>query len=307
MDVVKLKAFCTVARLKSISRAAEALYYTQPAVSAQIRELENTYGARLFRRVGQSIELTAAGEALLPHATGLLDLFARSRTLVSEAVGITNRSLTIGVSSMPSIHVLPQILAEFSRTCSDINVSITVGNASRIEDLISSGSVDVGIVGRTSGSRNRPRFHSVALLQDPLVLIVPPDHPWAAQDGEPPAAELAEQRFILPPENTLTRRAVERWFRHLGLRPTLNQELANTEAIKRMVIHGHGVSVLGRLVVAMEEEAGWLHTIPCQSLDLNRSINLVYPQADDSLPEAVQTFCQWITERYQDRDQDVLS
>ncbi len=302
MDVVKLKAFCTVARLKSISRSAEALYYTQPAVSAQIRELENTYGTRLFRRVGQSIELTAAGETLLPHATALLKLFEQSRTLVSEAVGISNQSLTIGVSSMPSIHVLPQVLADFKRIHSDIDVSITVRTASEIEDLISAGSVDVGIVGRTSGSRNRARLHSVVLLQDPLVLVVSPDHPWVSRSGEPPSEELAGQRFVLPPENTLTRRAVERWFRRLGVRPAVTQELTNTEAIKRMVIHGQGVSVLGRLVVAMEEQAGWLHTIPCRSLDLNRSVNLIYLHSNTgALPEAAQTFCAWITDRYREQ------
>ncbi|TVQ25795.1 MAG: LysR family transcriptional regulator [Spirochaetaceae bacterium] len=303
MDVVKLKAFCTVARLKSISRSAEALYYTQPAVSAQIRELENTYGTRLFRRVGQSIELTAAGETLLPHATALLKLFEQSRTLVSEAVGITNQSLTIGVSSMPSIHVLPQILADFRQTHSDIDVSITVRTASEIEDLISTGSVDVGIVGRTSGSRNRARLQNIALLQDPLVIVAPPDHPWVSRGDEPPSEDLAGQRFVLPPENTLTRRAVERWFRHLGVRPAVTQELTNTEAIKRMVIHGQGVSVLGRLVVAMEEKAGWLHAIPCRSLDLKRSVNLIYLNVDsDTLPEAARTFCAWITERFREQE-----
>ncbi len=297
MDVVKLKAFCTVARLKSISKAAEVLFYTQPAVSAQIRELENTYGARLFRRVGQTIELTRAGETLLPHATELLSLFEQSRDVVSDALGEMRRTVTIGISSMPSIHVLPQLLSDFYAAFHDINVVMTVGNAAHIEDLITSGEVDVGIVGRTSGSRKRPRFHQVELLQDPLVLVVPPTHPFAQQGAEPSAAQLGDVSFILPPSNTLTRRAVERWFRHLGVRLPLAQELANTEAIKRMVIHGHGVTVLGQQVVAMEVSAGWLATVPCRSLDLNRSVSLLYPQETDMSP-AAQEFCTWMRDRY---------
>ncbi|POR03925.1 hypothetical protein AU468_04455 [Alkalispirochaeta sphaeroplastigenens] len=297
MDVIKLKAFCTVASLRSISKAAEVLYYTQPAVSAQIRELENTYGARLFRRAGQQLDLTPAGEALLPQALRLLENFELSRQVVADTVEEARKALTLGASTMPVTHLVPELIASFEQENPDVMVSLVTGSAAQIEDMILTGDVDVGILGRTEGARGKVRFVQHDLLYDPLVIVVGPGHPWVDRGESPSPRELGQERYVLPPPSTLTRRFVEKWFRRQGLHPDVAYELINTEAIKRMVMHNHGVSILGNLVVSRELTAGWLRRVPCESLDMGRTICLVHQQ-ESELPPAVLDFCNFVTARY---------
>ncbi|SIQ87069.1 DNA-binding transcriptional regulator, LysR family [Alkalispirochaeta americana] len=297
MDVIKLKAFCTVAALRSISKAAEVLYYTQPAVSAQIRELENAYGARLFRRVGQQLDLTVAGEALLPQATQLLETFELSRQVVADTVEQAQKTVTLGASTMPVTHLVPELIASFQRSHPGITVSLVTGSAAQIEHMIITGDVDVGILGRTGATRGKVRFIQHDLLYDPLVVVAGSSHPWAEAEKPPSLKEIGQERYVLPPANTLTRRFVEKWFRRHGLHLDVAYELINTEAIKRMVMQGHGVTILGNLVVAQEVEAGWLRKIPCEPLDIGRTICLVHQQ-ESELPSAVCDFCNFVTEQY---------
>lgn len=300
MDIVKFKAFHTVATLKNISKAAEQLYYTQPAVSAQIRELENSYGTRLFRRVGQNLELTEAGTQLLPYAEQLLELFEKSRRIVSDVVDIENHSVRIGASSLPGTYLLPELIVAFQQYNPVATVVLTVKDAYEIEQLIMAGEVDVGILGRAGGSHRTTRFVQEELLEDPLVAVVSVDHPLADHEMLTPA-DLDGQPLIMPPENRLTRRAVEKRFRRLGLDFKPVFEIADTEAIKRMVMNNLGISILSEMVCARETETGWIRTLPVQGLDLKREIFLVHQQSRYMVP-AVQSFVKFVSERYLGND-----
>lgn len=282
--------------LKNVSRAAEQLYYTQPAVSAQIRELENAYGTRLFHRVGQNLELTEAGVHLLPYAEQLLRLFETSRKAVNEVVDIENQSVRIGASSLPGTYLLPELIVAFQRYNPDANVILTVNDANQIEQLIMTGEVDVGILGRAGGSHRTTRFVQEEVQDDPLLAVVGRDHPYAGRSILTPA-DLDGQPLILPPENRLTRRAVEKRFRQLGLEFKLAFEIADTEAIKRMVMNNLGISILGRMVSTMDVTADWLRAIPVEDFSLKRQIYLVHQQ-DRYLAPAVQSFVMFVSERY---------
>ena len=179
MDVVKFRAFCTVARLRSISKAAETLYYTQPAISTQIRELENAYGARLFRRTGKRLELTDAGTTLLPIAEQLLKLFDESRMSVQHSSEQESRFVRLGASTMPGIHVVPQLVADFMAAHPEYRLSLTINNAFQIERMMTDNDIDVAILGRAVAATPSKRLAEIELFEDPLVLVVGVGHPLA--------------------------------------------------------------------------------------------------------------------------------
>jgi len=293
MDVVKFKAFHMVASLKNISKAAEKLHYTQPAVSAQIRELENTYGSRLFQRVGQNLELTEAGIRLLPYAQQLLDLFEESRKAVTEAADIESHCVRVGASSLPGIHLVPELIGEFHRQNAQVNVVLTVDDAYQIEQMLVGGEVDVGILGRAGGTHKKTRFVEVLLLEDPVMAVVGCEHPYADRDSLRPQ-DLGTQALILPPEDRLTRRAVEKRFRQLGLEFRLAHEISYTESIKRLVMNGLGIAMLSRIVTSREVAWGWLRAIPVQGFNVNREIFMVYPKARILIP-AVESFIGFVS------------
>lgn len=296
MDIVKFKAFYTVAILKNISKAAEQLYYTQPAVSAQIRELENAYGARLFRRIGQNLELTEAGAHLLPYAEKLLQLFEQSRKTVDEVVDLENHAVRVGASSLPGTYLVPELIVAFNQEHSSSHVVLSVRDAFEIEQMILAGEVDVGILGRAGANQRTTRFVQEELLEDPLMAVVSPQNPLAQKTVLRPE-DLDGQPFILPPDNRLTRRAVDKRFRRLGIDTKPLYEIADTEAIKRMVMHDLGITIASRMVCRMEVEAGWLWSLPVEGLGLQREIYLVYQQ-DRTVVPAVQAFVQFVRGRF---------
>jgi DNA-binding transcriptional LysR family regulator len=296
LDIVKFRAFCTVAGLHSISKAAEKLYYTQPAISTQIRGLENEYGARLFRRNGKRIELTEAGRELLPIAEKLLDLFEQSRNAVRQMAEVENHCVRIGASGMPGVHIVPELVAGFSKQYPQHTVSITVATAYQIERMMSDNEVDLGIVGRSAPTHKHKRFTEVELFEDPLVLVVGKDHPLASM-GEIDPHQLDGEHLILPPHRILTRTAVEERLRSLGVDYQLSFEIAGSEAIKRMVINHLGSSIMCASVVQAETSVGWLQAIPVRGLNLSRKVYLSYPQDKESNP-AIQQLVAFVLDRY---------
>ncbi len=297
MDVVKFNAFRTVASLKNISKAAEQLHYTQPAVSAQIRELENIYGSPLFQRVGHNLELTSAGVKLLPYAEQVLELFEQSRRGVEEASDIETRCVRVGASSLPGTYLMPQLIGRFKRENPPFQVILMVDDAVQIDRMLIDGEVDAAIVGRSGIGYKKSRANEVKLLEDPLVAVVGPDHPYAERDVLQPE-DLDDQPLIMPPEGRLTRRSVEKRFRRLGLRFNLAYEHSDTEGIKRLVYNGLGISLLSRMVTLWEVSGGWLMAIPVEGFNVSRKIFMVYPQSRVMIP-AVNSFIDFVSEVYQ--------
>ena len=296
MDVVKFRAFYTVARLKNISKAAKQLYYTQPAVSAQIRELENSYGTRLFRRVGQRLELTEAGAELFPYAERLLNMFEESVTVVHDVNDAASRLVRIGASSMPGIHLVPGLIAEFRATHADNTFSLRIASAARVEQLLVAAEVDVAILGRPARVPKKLQFTEVLLLKDQLVAVVSHQHHYAGRSSLE-LADLSDQPLILPSRDLLTRKAVEERLRGLHLVFNLAFEVSNTEAIKRMVIHNLGMTIMCASMVATEASCGWLEAIPVSGLNLYRDVCLAY-HTQGTIAPAQQQFIDFVVTRY---------
>ena len=283
MDTIKFRAFCTVAELHSISKAAEKLYYTQPAISTQIRGLETEYGARLFRRNGKRIELTEAGQELLPIARQILKLFEDSANAVRRVAAVENHNVHLGASGMPGVHLVPELVARFKEKYPQHIVAISIANAYQLERMMADGEVDLGIFGRSVPIQSTGRFMEIELFEDPLVLVVGNNHPLACQETIK-ADQLMGESLILPPQRILTRTSVDERLKQLNVQTKLAFEIANSEAIKRMVANHLGVSIMCESVVKAESRVGWLKAIPIHGLMLSRKVYLSYPQEKESNP-----------------------
>ena len=269
MDTTKLQAFCTVAELKSFSEAAKRLNYTQPAISAQIKELENELSVTLFNKTGKKVELSDAGRTLLPIAGKLLKDFQDCRQAVLGNLDEEHRLVKIGASSLPGVHLLPGLVEKVKAIYPEMTFSIGINNNYQIERMLFARQIELGFVGRKRIRAPHGALSEYLLLKDDLVAVFPKAHPLASRDCLG-IEELAGLPLILPPRNILTRRQVEERFHQLGLPFSLALEIGNTEAIKRMVEHNIGITILSRSAVNKESVIGWLRAVPVEGLLLSR-------------------------------------
>jgi DNA-binding transcriptional LysR family regulator len=284
MDVIKLRAFYTVAKYRSISRAARELNYTQPAISAQIRDLEDIFNVKLLEKVGRRIRLSEAGRIILPYVEHLLRDYEQIVTAIPKALHPGKASLRIGASILPAVHLVPELLAAFLKSHPDTGISLQIDKANHIRRMVLDHQLDIGIIGTRKPLPPHSSLEEHFLLKDEMVAVTALDHPFARQ-MRVSIGELAESPLILPPRDTLTRRSVEERFHKLGYAVNLLFEIANTEAIKSMVSCGLGLSIMCLSSVRREVKAGWLAVIPVENLDLSRQVSLICrpPEASDQV------------------------
>ena len=256
MELHELQAFEAVAKYHSFTRAAEALFLTQPAVTRQIGSLESKLRTRLFERLGRTVCLTAAGEVLHRYATEILRLSAEAESAVSDvATGAAGR-LAVGASSTTATYVLPQYLRKFRVAWPGIELSIHTGASAQVVQMVIGGAVDVGVV---TGYREQPGLIEIALADYATGVVVFPEHPLAANGKRTvKAAELAGSPLILMEEGTNLRTYVDRLLSAAGVEERVTMELDNVEAIKKMIEARLGISLLPLVTVEAEVEAGRL-------------------------------------------------
>jgi len=269
LDTTKLQAFCTVAELRNFSEAARRLNYTQPAISAQIRELENELKVVLFRKAGKKVELSEAGKAILPFAEKLLKNFQEFRGALPESGSVESPVVRIGASSLPGVHVVPGLLEKAKELYPSMAFSLSINNNYQIERMLYANQIDAGFAGRKRLHATQGALTEHLLFNDDLVAVFPPFHALARRE-DIWIQELAGLPLILPPRNILTRRQVEERFHHLGLAFDMALEISNTEAIKHLVEHGIGITILCSSAVKKEADAGRLCPVPVVGLDLSR-------------------------------------
>ncbi len=256
MELHELHAFEAVAKYRSFTRAAEALYLTQPAVTRQIGSLEAKLRTRLFERLGRTVRLTAAGEVLHRYTTEILRLAAEAESAVGDvATGAAGR-LAVGASSTAATYVLPQYLRKFRENWPGVELSIHTGTSAQVVEMIVGGAVDVGVV---TGYREQPGLVEIPLADYATGVVVYPEHSLAA-DGRRTvkAAELAGSPLILMEEGTNLRTYVDRLLSSAGVEERVTMELDNVEAIKKMIEARLGISLLPLVTVESEVRAGRL-------------------------------------------------
>jgi len=253
MELHELRAFEAVAKYRSFTRAAEALFLTQPAVTRQIGSLESKLRTRLFERLGRTVCLTAAGEVLHRYAVEILRITAEAEAAVGDvATGAVGR-LAVGASSTAATYVLPAYLRKFRDGWPGVELSVHTGASAQVVEMVIGGTVDVGVV---TGYREQPGLVEIPLADYATGVVVFPEHPLAANGNLTiKAADLAGSPLILMEEGTNLRTYVDRLLSAAGVEERVTLELDNVEAIKKMIEARLGISLLPLVTVEAEVEA----------------------------------------------------
>lgn len=295
MILSKLKTFQAVARLGSFTRAAEALYLTQPAVSLQIKDLENEYGTPLLERLGRTVRLTPAGEALMPFVEAILESARQSHDAVEGVRNTTAGRIRVGATGLSGVHMLPELIAEFKERCPECRIDVQLHDAASLRRLILANELDLGIMGSDQGRLSEPGLLEQPFIRDEVVVVVPGGHRWAGRRSVEPR-ELAEEKIIMGPRSTLTRQIVERTLRKKAVGLEVEYEISQAALIKRMVEQKLGITLLCRSEIRRESAAGWLCGVPLSGVRIPRSVVVVYHR-DKPLSAALRSFIDFLAER----------
>jgi len=270
----RLQVFHTVARLLSFTKAAETLHMTQPAVTFQVRQLEEHFNTRLFDRTHNRISLTDAGRNVFAYADRIFELYSEMENSVREITGEISGALTIGASTTIAEYMLPTLLGDFKERYPDVTIHLKVSNSEGIVSMVENNTIDLGVVEAPVANKN---LVVESCKRDQLVAIVPPHHPVARLD-KIDFARLLEYPFICREEGSGTREVIGDYLGHLtDCHATLKvaMELGSPEAVKGAVEAGMGVSVVSRATIQKELK---LKTLVAVNLDppLDRPFSFVH-------------------------------
>jgi DNA-binding transcriptional LysR family regulator len=284
MDFDQLETFLEVARHTSFSRAAEKRFRTQPAISAQIRALEEEVGARLFDRSGGRVALTAAGKVFQRYAEEALESRRAALATVGEMERIPRGELVVGANEATCLHILPEVFAEFKKQYASVAVSIHRSERARIMEAIIDNSVDFGVVSLPVSDN---RLTVVPIHRDELVVIAPPRHPLAKLKAAA-MADVVKYPLLLPKAGR-TRDAIENLFHARQLKPNVSMELDSSELLKRFVAADVGVGFIARSNVIEDVRAKVLAAVPLADAQIKRDLALVF-RKDKALSRAALAF-----------------
>jgi DNA-binding transcriptional LysR family regulator len=290
MDFDQLATFVYVAKLKSFSRAGQKVFRSQSAVSAQIRQLEQAYKAKLLDRSAKSVELTPAGEVLFEYAEKLLRLRDESVQVVADRGNVVQGPVVFGANEATCLYLLPDIFAEFQKRYPLVHMSIYRNFSHKILQRLEDGSVDVGIVTLPLKSPNL-KIHLIN--KDRLRFMVSTKNPLANR-SKITLAEIAEQPLIFP-RLGFTRQVLDKLFRPYRSRLHVTMELPSIGMIKKFVAADAGISLISDSFARDQVKAGEVKLINVEGVDLWRELGLAY-RRDRSLPRAAQALIAIIRE-----------
>jgi len=276
MDFDQIETFLEVARHFSFSRAAEKRFRTQPAISAQIRSLEDEVGAKLFDRTGGKVSLTAAGKAFQDYAEQAIDSRKQMIVNLAEMERIPRGELIVGANEATCLHILPEVFAEFKKQYAGVAVNVRRTERVKILESVIDNSVDFGVVSLP-----------VPIHRDELVIIAPPQHPVAKMKSIN-LAEVLNYPLLLP-KSGRTRDALENLFHEHYLKANVSMELDSSELLKRFVAADIGVGFIARSNILEDVKAGALAAIPVADAQIKRDLALVY-RKDKALSRAALAF-----------------
>jgi len=288
MNLNQLKVFCEVVERKGFTRAAEALYLTQPAVSRQVQELERHFGMDLFEQIGKRIYPTEAGTVLYNYAKEIFHTLDDLDVEINQLKGLKAGHLRIAASATAGTYLLPPLLGVFKRRYPGVDISLEIYNSQQVEQrLLQYQQLDLGVTERPV---TEEALYFEAFDTDQLVVIVSADHPLAGK-GIISASDLQGERFILREVGSGTRDLLDEEFERLNLRVKRVMELGSTAAVKQAVAAGLGISVGSIRAIGMEVEAALLRTLQCPDMRLTREICFVHHK-DKRMSRAATAFLQ---------------
>lgn len=274
MDLIQLRTFYEAANCGSLTGASEKLCTSQPAVSRQIVALEKELKLSLFSRHSRGVRLTEAGHCLFQYVEKSLLLLEKAEKALAELRDLESGTIMVGASTTIGNYLLPAWLASFSRVYPKIDVSLQVENSNNVILSVIEGKLDMGLI---AGPVNSPELCQEYLLDDEVILLVGPNHPWLNEKPVFPAA-LKQEVLVLRETGSATRQAIEAHLEKQMIRPSKTIVLGNTEAIKRAVMAGMGVTFISKNTVHIELEHELLYEIKDPHLSFKRPLFAVYPK-----------------------------
>ena len=274
MDLRRLEIFVKVAELGSFSRAAEALFLTQPTVSEHVRALEDELGVQLLDRLGRGTTPTRAGTLLLGYAQRMLTLAREAAQAIEQFQGRVSGELTIGGSSIPGEYVVPALIGAFRGKYPDVRISLLIGSSREVQQWVEEGRVEIGVVGAAPSGRP---LQARQLMDDEIVVVVGADHPWSTRKTVS-LDELKAEPMIVRERGSGSRETFERALEGVGLDLgafRIVGEMASTQAIKQAVRAGVGLSLISRRAVLDECRARLLVCVTIRDLTISRAFHLV--------------------------------
>jgi DNA-binding transcriptional LysR family regulator len=256
VDLGQLEAFVQVASQRSFSRAAEALFLTQPSVTARIQALERDLGERLFERSGRGIRLTEVGACFLPHAERVLQALTAGKDAIESLRNLQSGTLILASATTVSTYILPGVLKEFRSRFPRVEVSVRTGRSEQVLQMLLADEAQVGLV--------RAVYHqdveTKGLIEDELVLVANASHELA-RPGSVTVEQLGDHPFIFFDRNSSYYSLAQGLFRQHGVVPRTQMELDSMEATKKMVEEGLGIAMLPRIALERELATGTLRAI----------------------------------------------
>ena len=257
----QLQTFLEVARQRSVSKAAERLFVTQPAVSMQIRQLEDAFGLALLEPVGRNIRLTHAGEAFLLHAQAAMGQLKDLEAQMADHVGLKKGRIDLAVVSTAK-YFIPMLLVQFGKLFDGINVQLKIDNRENILGMLARNEADLVVMGRAPGDLD---CEAIPFATNPLAIVAAPDHPLARRKQLPFSA-LADYRFVVREEGSGTRAAMERLFAQHNTPLKVEMEMPSNETIKQAVMAGMGLSFLSMRTMRHELAGGYMALVDIQGM-----------------------------------------
>jgi DNA-binding transcriptional LysR family regulator len=284
MDFDQLETFLEVARLSSFSRAAERRFRTQPAISSQIRALEEEVGAKLLDRSGGKVAVTGAGKVFQKYVEDALEQRRIMLVALAEMHRVPRGEIVVSANEGTCLHILPEVFAQFKRQYPSVAVSVKRQEHNKILEAIIENSCDFGVVSMPVPDK---RLTVVPIHHDELVVITPPRHALSAQTRAT-LAEVLEYPLLLPKVGR-TRDALEALFHEHRLKPIISMELDSSELLKRFVAADVGVGFIPRSHVAEDLRARALAVLALADVSIQRDLALVF-RKDKALSRAALAF-----------------
>lgn len=265
--------FCRVVEEGSISQAARMGFVSQPAVTRQIRQLENNYGTTLFDRQEGKLRVTAAGKKLYPYAKEMVALHRSSFEAIQEHMGEIDKTLRLGASLTIGEYLLPDLIGQFKKHHPDVQFSLSIGNTPQMLEKLEANEIDLAFV---EGVFQHDTYKSRKFAEDELILVTSYNHRWG-EKKEISLQEISDEKMIWREKESGTRSIVEEALRNHGILEKIDNamELGSMQAIKSAVEANLGTSILPRLTVKKELEFEVLREISVKDFHLVRDFWMV--------------------------------
>lgn len=261
----QIEVFNAVARLQNYTRAAEALYMSQPAVSMQVKQLEESVGLPLFEKVGKMVHLTEAGRYMHEYGRHFADLLEEADTVFEAIKGVERGTLAISVATTAS-HFATRLLAEFAKRHAGITISLDITNREALRRQLEHNEPDLVIMGQPPEGVD---VEADAFMENPLVMIAPAGH-YLAKRKSIPLVDVQEESFVVREQGSGTRSAIERFFTKNGVAFKTDIEMTSNEAIKQAVEAGLGLGIVSIHTLELELETKRLQILDVKGFPIKR-------------------------------------